>query len=99
MSSLLDEIGDTETKILVSTLTNVAVDWILVHLMESGFTDFARVGSMKKINKLLLPYSHHQSTRDMKNDKEAIDELNDILKELSLQQWTTDTLKQMESVS
>lgn len=83
MASVLDLIGDTETKILVSTLTNVAVDWILIHLLESGFTDFARVGSMKNISKILLPYSHHQSTKEMKTDKEAIHELKDMIKELS----------------
>lgn len=72
MSAILDDIGDTETKILVSTLTNVAVDWILEDLLGSGFTDFAWVGSMRNISKVLLPYSHHQSTKDMKTDKEAI---------------------------
>lgn len=42
-------------------LTNVAVDRILVMLKESGYTDFARVGSLKKIHKSLLPYSHHSA--------------------------------------
>lgn len=72
MAAALDDVGDTETKILVSTLTNVAVDRILIDLLQSGFTDFARVGSMKNISKVLLPYSHHQATKDMKTDKEAI---------------------------
>lgn len=59
MSAMLDDVGDTETKILVSTLTNVAVDRILIELLGSGYTDFARVGSMRNISKVLLPYSHH----------------------------------------
>ena len=84
MSAILDDVGDTETKILVSTLTNVAVDWILEDLLSSGFTDFAWVGSMWNISKVLLPYSHHQSTKDMKTDKEAIQELKSMIKELSL---------------
>ena len=51
ISTLLDQIGETETKILVCALTNVAVDRILLTLKEQGFTDFVRVGSLKKINK------------------------------------------------
>lgn len=49
--TLLDQIGEEETKILVCALTNVAVDRILLTLKEQEFTDFARVGSLKKINK------------------------------------------------
>lgn len=51
VSTLLDQIGEEETKILVCALTNVAVDRILLTLKEQDFTDFARVGSLKKINK------------------------------------------------
>jgi hypothetical protein len=59
VSTLLDQCGENETKILVCALTNVAVDRILLMLKQSGFNDFARVGSLKKIAKELLPYSHH----------------------------------------
>jgi hypothetical protein len=51
--------GETETKILVCALTNVAVDRILLMLKDSGYTEFARVGSLKKIHKSLLTFSHH----------------------------------------
>jgi hypothetical protein len=82
ISALLDDIGDTETKVLVSTLTNVAVDRILLLLLETGFTDFARVGSLKKINKMLLPFSHHSSCNSQSR-KEALKELEGIKKELN----------------
>lgn len=82
ISALLDEIGDEETRILVSALTNVAVDRILLLLYEKGFKDFARVGSMKKINKLLLQFSHHASGNS-NSTKEALKELEGIRKELN----------------
>ena len=59
ISTLLDQMGETETKILVCALTNVAVDRILLMLKDSGYTEFARVGSLKKIHKSLLTFSHH----------------------------------------
>jgi len=98
ISALLDEVGDTETRILVSTLTNVAVDRILLLLFETGFENFARVGSLKKINKLLLPYSHH-STWNTASRKEAIKELEIIKKDLNLiEQKTAETWKEIASV-
>ena len=51
IATLLDQIEESDTKILVCALTNVAVDRILLTLREQGFTDFARVGSLKKIDK------------------------------------------------
>lgn len=95
---MLDEVGDVETKILVSTLTNVAVDRILLLLLETGFKDFARVGSMKKINKILLPYSHH-SSHTSSSRKEALKELESIRKELNaIEEKTPSTFKELSSV-
>jgi len=82
ISTLLDQVGETETKILVCALTNVAVDRILLTLKEQGFTDFARVGSLKKINKALLPFTHHSSTNKKKSDKDALKELQTMMDEL-----------------
>ena len=73
--TLLDQVGEEETKILVCALTNVAVDRILLMLMHSGFTDFARVGSLKKINKQLLPFTHTAKSNKKQSDKEAVKEL------------------------
>lgn len=50
-------------RILVSAATNTAVDRILVSLLEEGFTDFVRVGSLKRINTRILPYSIHREKR------------------------------------
>jgi len=53
----------------------VAVDRILLMLMNMGFTNFARVGSLKKINKALLPFTHHAASNKKKADKDALKEL------------------------
>ena len=63
-------------------LTNVAVDRILLTLRDQGFTDFCRVGSLKKIHKNLLPFTHTSSTNKKAADKDALRELRDMLKEL-----------------
>lgn len=50
-------------RILISAMTNTAVDRILVSLLDEGFTDFVRVGSLKRINSRILPYSIHREKR------------------------------------
>ena len=82
ISTLLDQCGEHETKILVCALTNVAVDRILLMLKDQGFTDFARVGSLRKISKDLLPFSHHSANQKKKSDVEALKDLNAMLEEL-----------------
>jgi hypothetical protein len=47
-------------RILVSAATNTAVDRLLVGLLDEGFTDFVRVGSLKRINSRILPHSIHR---------------------------------------
>ena len=44
-------------KILVSSMTNVAVDRIIQTLLRLGYDQFIRIGSIKKIAKNLLPYT------------------------------------------
>ncbi|RUS23245.1 P-loop containing nucleoside triphosphate hydrolase protein [Endogone sp. FLAS-F59071] len=44
-------------RILVTSMTNVAVDRILMTLLELGFMEFVRVGSLKKIAKPILPFT------------------------------------------
>lgn len=80
--TLLDQIGEEETKILVCALTNVAVDRILLMLRNSGFEDFARVGSLKKINKGLLRYTHHSGSNKKQADKEALKDLEGMMQEI-----------------
>ena len=60
----------------------MAVDRILLTLKEQGFTDFARVGSIKKIDKSLLPYTHTSTSNKKKADKDALKELKNMLKEV-----------------
>ncbi|KAJ3363157.1 hypothetical protein GGF32_004728 [Allomyces javanicus] len=44
-------------RVLVSSNTNVAVDRILEGLLGKGFSDFVRVGNLKKMSKLVLPHA------------------------------------------
>ena len=85
IATLLDQMGETETKILVCALTNVAVDRILLTLKEQNFTDFARVGSLKKIDRQLLPFTHTSSSNKKKADKDALKELRSMLAEIEAQ--------------
>jgi hypothetical protein len=64
-----------DAKVLVASMTNVAVDRILLGLLDMGFEDFVRVGSLKKIAKRLLPYTSQQ----LKNESEDMKELGKIL--------------------
>ena len=63
-------------KLLISSTTNVAVDRVLHGLLDLGFDDFVRVGSVKKIAKRILPYSVHASD----HEDQELKELNDLLK-------------------
>ncbi|XP_038061015.1 uncharacterized protein LOC119731816 [Patiria miniata] len=64
-------------KLLIASTTNVAVDRILLGLLQLGFEDFIRVGSIKKIAKPVLPYSVHASD---KKDSQEIRDLYEMLK-------------------
>jgi hypothetical protein len=46
-------------RIMVASLTNTAVDTILLGLQRAGFNDFARVGSLPRIAKPILPHVMH----------------------------------------
>ncbi|KAM6429079.1 5'-3' DNA helicase ZGRF1 [Rhynochetos jubatus] len=65
-------------KLLIASSTNVAVDRILLGLLDLGFEDFIRVGSIRKITKAILPYSLHAGSG---NEKEQLKELLALLKE------------------
>ncbi|XP_063166023.1 5'-3' DNA helicase ZGRF1 isoform X1 [Candoia aspera] len=65
-------------KVLVSSSTNVAVDRILLSLLDIGFEDFIRVGSIKKIAKPILPYSLHAGSGP---ENEQLKELFSLMKE------------------
>ncbi|KAG1078569.1 hypothetical protein G6F42_024203 [Rhizopus arrhizus] len=66
-------------KILVSSMTNVAVDRILQTLLKLGFDQFIRIGSMKKIAKNLLPYTSKARVSSNEELKELEQMLDDPL--------------------
>ncbi|NXJ97954.1 ZGRF1 protein, partial [Corythaixoides concolor] len=65
-------------KLLIASYTNVAVDRILLGLLDLGFENFIRVGSIRKITKAILPHSLHAGSG---NEKEQLKELLALLKE------------------
>lgn len=71
---------DEKPRILVSSATNVAIDTILMGLLERGFQDFARVGCLKRIAKPVLKYTLRESSDEDKIEKESLRDLNEMLK-------------------
>jgi len=69
--------GASDWKIFLSSSTNVAVDRILLSLLDLGFNDFVRVGSAKRIAPRVLPYSTHGAS----GDKKELSDLQMLLKE------------------
>ncbi|NXS52288.1 ZGRF1 protein, partial [Brachypteracias leptosomus] len=65
-------------KVLIASSTNVAVDRILLGLLDLGFEDFIRVGSIRKITKAILPHSLHAGSG---NENEQLKELLALMKE------------------
>ncbi|NWR65059.1 ZGRF1 protein, partial [Bucorvus abyssinicus] len=65
-------------KLLIASSTNVAVDRVLLGLLDLGFEDFIRVGSIRKITKAILPHSLHAGSG---NDNEQLKELLALMKE------------------
>ncbi|KFR17004.1 Uncharacterized protein C4orf21, partial [Opisthocomus hoazin] len=65
-------------KLLIASSTNIAVDRILLGLLDLGFEDFIRVGSIRKITKAILPYSLHAGSG---NENEQLKELLALMKE------------------
>ncbi|KAL8206933.1 UNVERIFIED_CONTAM: Protein zgrf1 [Gekko kuhli] len=65
-------------KILISSATNVAVDRVLLCLLDLGFEEFIRVGSVRKIAKPVLPYSLHAG---LGSESEQLKELLALMKE------------------
>jgi superfamily I DNA and/or RNA helicase len=63
-----------QTRIVVSSQTNVAVDRILKNLVDLGHEDFVRIGSIKKIAKSILPFTCHHKT-----ESSTMKDLNELL--------------------
>ncbi|XP_075716642.1 5'-3' DNA helicase ZGRF1 isoform X2 [Rhinoderma darwinii] len=73
-----EEHGSFHWKLLISSSTNVAVDRVLLGLLDLGFDRFIRVGSIRKIAKPILPHSLHSGSE---NESEQLKELQALLKE------------------
>ncbi|XP_040184919.1 protein ZGRF1 isoform X2 [Rana temporaria] len=73
-----EEQGSSHWKLLISSSTNVAVDRVLLGLLNLGFEQFIRVGSVRKIAKPILPHSLHAGSE---NENEQLKELLALLKE------------------
>lgn len=71
----------TNDRIMISAHTNVAVDRALQALLNLGFEDFMRVGSLKKIDPRILPYSLHSAKTKTKQNH--LKELQSMLDETS----------------
>ncbi|XP_032863020.2 protein ZGRF1 [Tyto alba] len=65
-------------KLLIAASTNIAVDRVLLGLLDLGFEDFIRVGSIRKITKAILPHSLHAGSG---NENEQLKELLALMKE------------------
>ncbi|XP_068260093.1 5'-3' DNA helicase ZGRF1 [Nyctibius grandis] len=65
-------------KLLIASSTNIAVDRILLGLLDLGFEDFIRVGSIRKITKAILPHSLHAGSG---SENEQLRELLALMKE------------------
>jgi hypothetical protein len=77
--------------LLITSTTNVAVDRILLNLLEMGFEDFVRVGSARKMAKSILPYSVHSKEVE---DNELWDLQNMLKTDLS----STDRMNVKKSI-
>ncbi|XP_077332873.1 5'-3' DNA helicase ZGRF1 isoform X1 [Lithobates pipiens] len=73
-----EEQGSSHWKLLISSSTNVAVDRVLLGLLNLGFEQFIRVGSIRKIARPILPHSLHAGSE---NENEQLKELLALLKE------------------
>ncbi|CAI5784490.1 protein ZGRF1 isoform X1 [Podarcis lilfordi] len=65
-------------KVLISSSTNVAVDRVLLCLLDLGFEEFIRVGSIRKIAKPILPHSLHAGSG---SESEQLKELHALMKD------------------
>ena len=72
--------GAQEGRILISAATNVAVDNILLGLLDKGYDEFIRVGCLNRIAKPILTRTLKETVgNEDKVDAESLKDLNDML--------------------
>lgn len=80
LNTMLTEGGN----VLITASTNVAVDRILLGLLELGFDQFVRIGSVRRINKKILPYAQHQNDTDGDDDNDTVMQLKSMLNDRNI---------------
>lgn len=85
VSKVLENQGNRNTRILVAAHTNTAVDRVLEGLLRCGFTDFLRVGNLRKMSKTILKYSLHVTDKGA-SKSETVAELKSMLSDASVQE-------------
>ncbi|KAJ1670712.1 hypothetical protein EV182_008041, partial [Spiromyces aspiralis] len=81
--------GLPRLRVLVTSMTNVAVDNVLQALLKLGYDGFRRVGSLKRIAKPIFPYvarSVQSSAEDIKELEEMLETTNDEAERESIAQ-------------
>ena len=68
----------SNARVMVCSHTNIAVDRVLLGLLQSGIADFIRVGALRKIHHNLLSHSLHAS--ESKSKSNALSELKEMAK-------------------
>ncbi|KAG0283918.1 hypothetical protein BGZ96_011712 [Linnemannia gamsii] len=84
-------------RFLVTSMTNVAVDRILMALLDLNYNKFVRVGSLKKVARRVLPFTA-QSTSARKGEdiKELQAMLNDDSLSIKERQYVKDAMKRFQ---
>lgn len=70
--------AEPSSRVLVASATNVAVDRILLGLLDAGCPGLMRLGSLKRIDRRLLPHSLYCSEAKSAQ-AEAMQELKEML--------------------
>ena len=68
----------SNSRVMVCSHTNIAVDRVLLGLLQSGIAEFIRVGALRKIHHNLLSHSLHAS--ESKSNSNAMSELKEMAK-------------------
>ncbi|OLY81737.1 Protein ZGRF1 [Smittium mucronatum] len=84
-SHFIDEFRNfKDLRVLVCSMTNAAVDRVLLSVLRLGFNELVRVGNPKRVSKLLVPFLSKNSTSNFENDypsSEAYDQTSSFEKD------------------
>ncbi|KAG0078634.1 hypothetical protein BGZ90_004757 [Linnemannia elongata] len=84
-------------RFLVTSMTNVAVDRILMALLDLNYNKFVRVGSLKKVARRVLPFTAQSSSARTGEDvKELQAMLNDDSLSIKERQYVKDAMRRFQ---